>query len=60
MVIVLCGEYQPVVEDLHMSETSGVTLTPSGGMEVGNDNPNTLISTVRFDGNNFIPWFHSA
>lgn len=43
---------------IYTSETSDVTSTPSKGMKVGNDNPNTLISTVRL--NNFLPWFHSA
>lgn len=43
-----------------MLETSDITSMPSGRLEVVHDNPNTLISTVRFDGNNFLPWFHSA
>lgn len=26
----------------------------------GNKAPNTLITTVQFDGSNFHPWFHSV
>lgn len=43
-----------------MLETSAVSLTPLGGVEVGHENPNTLILTVRLDGSNVLPWFHST
>lgn len=43
-----------------MLDTSDITYVPSNGLEAGIGNPNTLISTVHFDGSNFLPWFHSA
>lgn len=43
-----------------MLETSDVTLAPSRGMKVVNETPNALITTVRFDGSNYLPQFHFA
>lgn len=43
-----------------MLETGDITSMPFGRLEGVTDNPNTLISIVRFDGNNFLSWFYSA
>lgn len=45
----------------NMLETSDVTSASSRGVgTVMNKTPNALITTVKFDGSNYLPWFHST
>lgn len=44
-----------------MFEDSDITSTPTGSVGGAvNEALNTLITTVRFDETNYLPWFNSA
>lgn len=43
-----------------MSKINDVTSAPSRGVGAVNETPNAFITTVKFDGSNYLPWFHLA
>lgn len=44
-----------------MLEFSEASFVSTGSVEgIVNEASNTLITKIRFDGSNYLPWFHSA